>query len=218
MPRTIDLTGMIENEMWDYSCIDMAGAVFPPISIDRIASIEENGYDAHAYRLTSLTGTYLETAAHLIPGRPTVDQIPVDHFIRPARLLRLPVVEPSARINRKDLQPYSPDIKPGDALLIDTGWGELWNRPEYVTHSPHFDLSALQWLLDLPFSILGLDLPCADENAEILHPLFQKGMLMVAPLVHLRQIQIPHGMFIALPLRIRGVCSTPCRAVFIEGD
>jgi kynurenine formamidase len=214
----IDLTGPIYNGVWDYNCIDMGGAILPPIRVESIATIPDNGYDAHAYQLTSLSGTYLETAAHLIPGQPTIDQIPVEDFIRPARVMHLKTAGPKTLITAKDLEPFDPCLETGDALLIDTGWGENWDQPGYVTESPHFDMTALDWLLAQPFSILGLDVPCADENGEILTPLFDKGMLMVAPIINLRSIQTNRGTLMAFPLRIQGVCATPCRVVYLEGD
>jgi arylformamidase len=218
MGRMIDLTGPIYNGVWDYNCIDMGGAILPPIQVESIATIPVNGYDAHAYRLTSLSGTYLETAAHLVPGGLTVDQVPVENFMRPARVMHLPHAGPRAWISARDLEPCDPRLQAEEALLIDTGWGVRWDQPGYVTESPHFDRSALDWLLAQPFSILGLDTPCADQNGEVLTPLFSRGMLMVAPVINLGSIQSQRGTLMAFPLRIQGVCATPCRAVFIEGD
>jgi len=50
----------------------------------------------------------------------------------------------------------------------------------------------------------------------MLPPLFQRGMLLLAPLVNLDQVQVPRGELIALPLRAEGVSGAPCRALFRE--
>ena len=50
----------------------------------------------------------------------------------------------------------------------------------------------------------------------MLVPLFQRGILLLAPLVNLDQIRAPRGRLIALPLNIRAVSGAPCRAVFSE--
>jgi kynurenine formamidase len=50
----------------------------------------------------------------------------------------------------------------------------------------------------------------------MLVPLFERGILLLAPLVNLDRIQISRGELIALPLNIRGVSGAPCRAIFRE--
>ena len=54
------------------------------------------------------------------------------------------------------------------------------------------------------------------QTGNMLVPLFQRGILLLAPLVNLDQIQTPRGQLIALPLNIRAVSGAPCRAVFLE--
>jgi kynurenine formamidase len=217
MPRIIEISGKIEDGMWDYNGLELGGAVLPMVRVHPIATIAQNGFDAHALTLTTLTGTYLETAAHLISGSPTLDQVPVERLIQPARLMRLPYVQPSAVIELPELVQNDPQIQPGEALIIDTGWWRYWNQPGYVEKSPHFSVTTLEWLLYQPFSILGLDTPVADRAGEILLPLFEKGMLMAAPLVNLGSIWVNTGRLIVLPIHVVGVCSAPCRAVFMEG-
>jgi arylformamidase len=228
MPRMIEISGQIGNGMWDYNVLDLGGAVLPPVRVERVASIGQHGFDAHALQFSTLTGTYLETAAHMIEGRPTIDQILLQDFIKPAKIMRLPNVGPRTLIRLDDLRRHAPRLEPGDALLIDTGWGKCWNQPDYISHAPAFAEATLEWFIEQPFSILGLDTPVmechwgaetgvADEAGPLLVPLYQRDMLLLAPLVNLDQISQLEGTLIAFPLNIVGVCSTPCRAIFVEG-
>ena len=117
-------------------------------------------------------------------------------------------------------------MQPGDALLIECGWGSRWGEPDYVTGSPAFHVDCLPWLLAQPFAILGVDVPCIESArsrpdgteaaGNMLVPIFQRGVLLLAPLVNLDQIRTPRGQLIALPLNIRAVSGAPCRAVFVE--
>jgi len=229
MARIIEISGQIDNGLWDYNQLDLGGAVLPAVNVERVASVGQYGFDAHSLHFSTLTGTYVETAAHMIEGRPTIDQIPVTDLIRPAKILRLPTADPYTLIRPDDLRRHAPVIEPGDALLIDTGWGARWNQPGYVTEAPAFARSTLEWFYAQPFSILGLDTPVmecywgaktgvAGEAGELLTPLYERGMILLAPLVNLNQVQKREGTLIAFPLNIVGVCSTPCRAVFVEGS
>jgi kynurenine formamidase len=50
----------------------------------------------------------------------------------------------------------------------------------------------------------------------MLVPIFQRRVLLLAPLVNLDQITSNRGELIALPLNLQGVSGAPCRAIFKE--
>jgi kynurenine formamidase len=113
-------------------------------------------------------------------------------------------------------------------LIIDTGWGSRWDEPGYVTDAPAFAASTLEWFQAQPFSILVLDTPvmeclwCATEGlaaeqGDLLAPLYRDGMLLIAPVVNLDQIESQIGTLISMSLPVEGVSSAPCRAAFVEG-
>jgi arylformamidase len=226
MAAIVEISGTLEPGLWDYNVLDLGGASLPAVEVTRVASVERNGFDAHAMRFHSLSGTYTETAAHLIDGAPTVDALELTQLIRPAKVLRLPDVGPRGVIGPEELAAAAPALEPGDALLIDTGWGRRWNQPGYVTDAPAFSTCTLPWLLEQPFSILAVDTPVmecqwceaegrADDAGELLRPLYERGMILLAPVVNLDRISASEGTLITMPLRVAGVCAVPCRAAFI---
>jgi arylformamidase len=228
MGAIIEISGALRDGLWDYNELDLGDVRFPPVEIRRIASVSRDGFDAHGIGLNTLSGTYTETAAHMIDGAPTVDTLELTELVRPAKLLRLGDLGPRAVIEPEQLVAVAPELDPGDALLIDTGWGRRWNEPGYVTDAPAFSVRTLPWFLEQPFSILGLDTPvmecqwCAAEGrnedaGELLRPLYEQGMILLAPLVNLDRIGTVNGTLITMPLRLEGVSAAPCRAAFIEG-
>ena len=68
-----------------------------------------------------------------------------------------------------------------------------------------------------PISLLGVDVPCIEaywstaESGEkagtVLIPLFQKGILLLGPLVNLDIVRAERGELVALPLKVDGVWS-----------
>ncbi|MGH8676860.1 MAG: cyclase family protein, partial [Burkholderiales bacterium] len=50
-------------------------------------------------------------------------------------------------------------IQPGDAVLINTGWGKLWNvdNPRYVSGCPGIGVAAAEWLAKQDVMALGSD-------------------------------------------------------------
>jgi kynurenine formamidase len=87
--------------------------------------------------------------------------------------------------------------------------------------SPHFDLPAMEWIVARGVSILGGDMPCFDDpqpggGQGVNLPLLKSGALILAPLVGLREIARARAKLVVLPIKLRGACGAPCRAIVIE--
>jgi kynurenine formamidase len=228
MARILDLSGPLYPGMWDYRGLAGIPDTLPAFGCERIAAVETDGFEAFDYRLSSITGSYIETGGHMLPGMPTLAELPADTFMRPAVICHAPRKGPEEVIRRAELEAHCPPVQPGDALLIECGWGARWERPEFVTGSPAFHVDCLPWFLSRPFAILGVDVPCiesarsrpseGDATGNMLTPIFGRGALLLAPLVNLDQAAAPRGRLIALPLNVRGVSGAPCRALWVEGD
>ena len=106
------------------------------------------------------------------------------------------------------LEKHAPRISRGDALIIDTGWGAMWNKPGYVLTCPNLSRKAIEWMLEKAISIFGSDVPCIEsswsedagrEKGGLLGMLFKKNVLLVAPLVNLEQGGRTRGPCTACP-------------------
>jgi arylformamidase len=226
MTKIYDLSGPLYNRMWSYNELSTLGAVLPDFHVEQLATLERQGFEAFGYALSSITGTYIENAGHMLGGIPPLNGDDPSIFLRPAVVCHVPRKGPDDVIHGAELAASCPAVQPGDALLIECGWGVRWESPEYVVHGPGLHRDCLPWLLDQPFSLLGVDVPCietarsrpdgTEAAGNMLTPVFEKGILLLAPLVNLDRIHAPRGELIALPLNIRGVSGAPCRAIFRE--
>lgn len=223
MSGIVDLTGRVTRGMWDYRVFPGLETVIPPAEIETIATIPTHGFFASRIVTSTITGTYLESGAHVLEDGPTLDTYDVADFIRPARILRLGALAPDALIDGEMLAAAAPPLAEGDALIVDTGWHRRWNAPGYVEHCPKMVPSALAWLLDQPIGLLGVDVPAieaawSDDDAEakggLLTKLFARGCLLLAPLVALDRVPVDRGRLIALPMSVEGTSGAPVRAVF----
>lgn len=195
-----------------------------PISapkIEQIASIDgPQHWEAHRITLTTLTGTYLESAAHLIAGAKTIDQVDPARFIRPATVLQLPDCPPRYAIRLSDLESCGIQPNPGNAVLVATGWDRMWSNQNYVRESPFILPEAMEWLVNSSASMIGGDFPTFDDARNPLgvnYQLFEAGCLLLAPLINLRKIaHWKNTTLIALPLPVQGVSATPCRALAVD--
>lgn len=216
MMSLIDLTGPLQPDMWSYASTITD---IPPFEHTRWATIEERGYEADWFAMPTLAGTYLETAKHLFADAPSIDQIPPERFFVDATIARIPC-GPRQHITVTDLENTISILEPGDALLIQTGWDAHRNDNDlFVLQSPHFELTAMQWIVERGISILGGDMPCFDdpvgsESQDVNTLLFGSGALILAPLINLGSTSATRGRLTVLPIPLVGSCGAPCRAIF----
>ncbi len=231
-PRIVDLTGSISTGMWDYNALG-EGLDLPPVQVDEICSIEQNGCSIHSMQLTGLSNCYVETARHMNPEAPWLDAFEASSLVRPAKIMRLPQAEPYTLYDVEDFRRHDPGIEPGEALIVETGWGRRVDSPDYISAAPAWSIDTLDWLVEQRFSILAGDTPVApclwadkvdppktsEIGQDLLGGLYERcpDMLLVAPVVNLHQVQTDEGTIIALPLPIPGVAAAPARVLFMEG-
>lgn len=218
--KIIEISGFLENGIWSY------GLPFPEVEIKPIATIDQDGVSAHSITLTTNSGTYLETSAHLFKGEETIDQVPSEKLITEAVVIKLAEKKAREHITVEELEKSQVNVKEGDALLIHTGWDSMWNKEGFVEGSPHFTRESIEWILEKKISILGADLPCYDDpqresltrGLSLLGEVFKNKILILAPVVNLGQVSKKRVKLIALPLRVKGknLSAAPCRALVIE--
>jgi kynurenine formamidase len=224
--RTItDLSGTLENGLWGYHELPGLEKVLPRFQLATATTIAGESFLSSTFSATTVSGLYLESQAHVIEGGKTLDAYPPDRFIVPARILRLPLQRPKALIDADLMRAHAPKVAKGDALLVSTGWGENWNAPGYVLGCPNMRRSALEWVLEHEISLFGVDIPCIEAawseddsggKGSMLRTLFERDILLLAPLVNLERVQSQSGTLICLPLKLKETSGAPCRALLVE--
>jgi arylformamidase len=213
--RLVDITGPLENGMWSYP------DPYPQVRIEEIPVPSWIAYDTYSWVFTlgAQSGTYLETAAHMFRGATTIDEVPLERMFLDAAVIQLRDVGPNEPITAAELEASGIEVHPGDALLVCSGWDRKWRDEDFVTNCPYITREAMDWIFDQRVSLMGADLPRFDswEKPQLFFAdFFGRDILLLAPVVNLRAISRPRVRLIALPLKVKGVCGSPCRAVVIE--
>ena len=216
--EAIDLTGGIYTGMWRMR------DPYPPVEVKEIPlagrfTIVPYSVYAQEVKMAVQVSTYLETAAHMYPERDAIDEVPLPALFPSAVVLQIPR-GPEELITADDIETAlsatGETVRPGDALLIATGWDGHWDAPDFMTRSPHFRYSAVEWAVKHQCGILGSDAANwsdLSENPSFFPMFFQSQTLLLAPLVNLTRVPVARVRLVVLPLRIRGACASPCRAI-----
>jgi len=220
MGELIDLTGDIYTGMWRLQ------DPYPPVEVMEIPlagrfDVVDYPIYSQEVRFAVQASTYLETAAHLYPEREKIHEVDLERLFVSAVVLQIPR-GPEELITADDieeaLQSAGERVRPGDALLIATGWDSHWDKQDFMTRSPHFRYSAVEWVVEHKCSILGSDAANwsdLSEKPSFFPMFFQSDTLLLAPLVNLTRVPVPRVQLVVLPLRIRGACASPCRAIAV---
>lgn len=213
-----DISGWVHNGMWSY-CPEYPGA---EISELPHPAFLPDDYPVYLQRFVigGQTGTYIETRAHVDQTTEPVSDVPLDQFWRPAVVLDVGHKNARAAITLADVEHAGGQLRPGDAALIRTGWDAKWDDADFVEGSPYISREAALWLIDRGIGLLASDFPRFDNPSEMQFPwaeFWDRVNLLLAPVTNLQGLSGRCGHLCAFPLKIRGACSTPCRAALILG-
>ncbi len=118
------------------------------------------------------------------------------------------------------------DIRPGDAILIRTGWSKHWSDAETFNGRrggmPGPGETAARWLVSRGTTLVGSDTPgfeCLPTPGASVH-----ALLLVDEGIHIMEnlnldqiarLRRPRVVFVALPLRLVGSTGSPIRPIAI---
>jgi kynurenine formamidase len=117
-------------------------------------------------------------------------------------------------ITFEDLQAFY--IKPGDGVVIHTGWSTFWESGQYYIDFPLITSDAAEYLvLEKNISFLGADAPFSNEVQQVI---LEHDRFLIENLTNLDQINLNRFFLIALPLNIYSSDAAPARVVAVEND
>ncbi len=171
-------------------------------------------------------GTHIDSPRHISRSGITVDEVALDRFIGEACVLDFSRKKPNEAITGQDLAAQGAGIRPGDIVLLHTGWSDQkWGATEYMYASPFLTGDGAKWLVDRRVKAVGFDFVQEEdvkhipdnkpENYVVHRTLLGNGIIQVEHMTNLGQIPTPRCQFIAFPLKLVGVEGSPCRAVAI---
>jgi kynurenine formamidase len=121
------------------------------------------------------------------------------------------------------------EIRPGDVVLVRTGWGQYWSDPERYLTSPGVSAAGSRWLIEQKVRAVGadnmaFDLMSAPPDPELkvtlpAHVLFlvRAGIPIIENLnlEELAAAKVYEFAFVCLPLKMRGATGSPVRPIAI---
>ncbi len=198
----------------------------PEVSSREVATNAEDGFQVAELHLGTHTGTHVDAPLHTFDGGTSVDQLDLAALCGPARIVRVPGVNPRGVISLVAVADQLQDLAPGTIVLFHTGWSEHFDTAAYLDH-PYLDPAIASHLLARGVTVIGVDTlnPDPTPAEEVAGPLslpvhesiLGAGGAIIENLTNLGSVIWDDPVFAALPLKLSGLDGSPVRAVAISG-
>lgn len=209
--KIIDLTQTLKTGMRGFSSLSAK-------------TTEKDGWNASLLEIYSHAGTHIDAQPHFGAGKTGIDRIPVENFVAECQVIDLTGIPPRSVIKPDSLGKNRHQIKPGNGLIIKTGWSKYVDEPEMYRNSLlRVGEELALWCVRSKIRMLAVEPPSvADVNniteLKRIHTLLLKaGIVIIEGLTNTEQFTSDRVLLIALPLKIECGDGAPCRVIAMEG-
>ncbi len=163
--------------------------------------------------INSHNGTHIDSPYHFVERGQTIDKMPLDKMIGPAR-----VIETNAAVSINPDELAACDIQPGERILFKT---RNSSRPErmkrYFRDAVYLSIEGARYLVKKKISVVGIDyISIAGggmDNIDNTHLLLLDNGIYIIEDLNLTKVKAGRYEMICLPLRIQGGDASPVRAI-----
>ncbi|HEU4343664.1 MAG TPA: cyclase family protein [Candidatus Binatia bacterium] len=158
-------------------------------------------------------GTHVDAPFHFVPDGATIEKLPVDIFIGPARVC---AVDAPSRITASDVGRL--DLAGEKRVLFKTRNSSLLHKPDYDPSFVAFSADGAKALADMGVQLVGLDylsVASADEQVPVHRAFLDRGVVLLEG-VDLSEVPPGRYELICPPVKIAASDGAPCRAVLRE--
>lgn len=189
----------------------------PAISLRRVYSMDAGRHaNVSALACSVHTGTHVDAPNHFLNDERTVESLPLDVLVGPARVVELP--ESVSLVTAEVLR--AADIPAGTLrLLLKTRNSQIWAAGDRKFHPDFVGVAqdGAEWLVEQGVRLIGIDyLSVAPfkQSGPTHHALLRPGIVVLEG-VDLSRVPPGDYELVCLPLKLAGSDGAPARAILI---
>ena len=167
-------------------------------------------------------GTHIDAPSHLLADGSAIDEFPVEGLIRPAVVASIEK-EGLSEISAADLEASKAGTaRPGDALLVRTGWGAKFGTPGYREH-PYLSEEAARWISGRGFDLVGFDLTTPEVPGHLrpegfdfpVHKILLGAGVLIMEHLYLEEVADQRVELFVGALKVAGGDGAPARVLAV---
>lgn len=184
--------------------------VYPGDSVPGFAEAYHGNYRITDIRISSHSGTHIDAPSHYLDEGAGVDEIPLPHLMGSCRVADLTRVK--GEISLRDLEGKTGGAK---KILLKTSFS---GKDDFVEDYPSIGEEAAAFLAAQHIHCIGTDAPSIEKfnSSGAVHTKLLSAGIVIIEMLDLRSVPEGEYWMIALPLRLRGLDGSPCRALLFE--
>lgn len=159
----------------------------------------------------SHTGTHMDAPSHFVSKGTSIDKIPLDAAIGPARVIQ---IQDKECISKDELSKYR--IRRGERVLFKTNNSRYWLSAAFIKKFVYISFEAAQYLIAKGIRAVGVDYLSVGgyykDGVRTHQDLLKTGIWIIEGL-NLSGVKPGSYDLICLPLRILNADGAPARAV-----
>ena len=182
------------------------------------------------------SGTHIDLPRHFVPNGSTAESIPPTDFIAYGVVLDLSYKKHGEAITADDLRRFDDKIQRNYVVMLYTGFSRTWGTEEFLYNWPYLDRSGADYLVSKGVRAVGIEaLSIAgwpgkegypypprvprDDVTYVHHKLLSNGIYIIEGVTNLdlalNTCRDGEGLFIFMPLKIKGAEGSPLRLVML---
>lgn len=194
-------------------------AVFPgdpPVVITQVMQIAQgDACNVSSISMSAHAGTHIDAPRHYSNDGISVDRLPLEALIGPARVITLEALD---AVSLADVQRLG-DVC-GLAVLVHTRASDT-PHDVFDPRFTYFSAQAAEWLGQQGARMIGTDAPSVDAatSADLpVHHIFLRHNVIIMENLFLRDVPDGDYMLIALPLKIADCDAAPARVILLQEE
>jgi arylformamidase len=181
--------------------------------IERKRTSRGDSNNSSSIHASAHAGTHVDAPFHFVPDGTTIESLPLDLFIGPARVC---AVEVGSHITAADVE--TAGVQGESRVLFKTRNSGLLKKGVYDPSFAAFSVDGARALVEAGVKLVGLDYLSAakaDEQVPVHRAFLDHGVILLEG-VDLSDVPPGHYELICPPVKLAGSDGAPCRAVLRE--
>jgi kynurenine formamidase len=168
--------------------------------------------------MPSHMGTHVDAPLHYVPGGKTTAEIDLSRYAGEAVCFAVPDFPHSGEYDlTADLEKNKDLVKPGDILILSTGYEKLVGDPAYFEF-PDFAENTGALLERHGIRGIGFDSPTLGQLNRVHQEVLGRDIAIIESLINLEPLIGKRFFFSAVPLKFEDGDGSPVRAYAITND
>ncbi len=185
----------------------------PEVRVERVLATERGDpANVSSIAMGSHTGTHMDPPFHYIPGGTTLDAMPFEATIGPARVIE---IEDPESAKPEELARH--DIKPGERILLKTRNSQrAWSTDNFLADFVFISGPGAEYLAERDIRLIGVDYLSVGgfyADGDAIHRALLGAGIWIVEGLNLAGVGPGQYELVCLPIRIQQSDGAPARAV-----